>query len=177
MEDDAQALLRNHRMMESRLSVIRAKLEKAEAFQARLAEEKIQDMSLARQPPDGLPTGGGQGSQTEYIALHYREQIQKEQRQCELEITRLRTELVEVEGNIALYAAVMKSLSEVEGILVRLHYDEGLSFSRIAELDALPNDPGLHSVSTLKRMNNHILRKVDKALSPLPTYSRIIGLQ
>ena len=75
MEDYAQALLRNHRMMESRLSVIRAKLEKAEAFEARLAEEKIQDMALARQPPEGLPAGGGQGSQTEYIALHYRQQL------------------------------------------------------------------------------------------------------
>lgn len=58
---------------------------------------------------------------------------------------------------------------------LRLHYDEGLSFARIAELDALPNDSGLHSVSTLKRMHNHILRKVDKVLSLLPDYPETIG--
>jgi hypothetical protein len=139
---------------------------KAETLRNQLSDEMIQSMTLERRPLDELPAASGNGSRTEYVALHYQEHLIEEQQEREREISWLRAEMAEVEEKVALYDAVMGSLSEAEVFLVRLHYDEALSFPRIAEMNTLSDIPWIQSVSTMKRMNANILRKVNEVLGP-----------
>ncbi len=166
MNYDAQVLLRNQKLMESRLSVIQAKLMKADTLRKQLNDEVIQAMAYAQDPLDGQPMANGTGSRTEYVALHYQERLLNEQKEREREVNWLRVELAEVEEQIALHDAVLRSLNEAELLLVWLHYNEGFSFSRIAETNKSSDVPWKQSVNTMKRMNSNILRKVNDVLQP-----------
>lgn len=82
-------------------------------------------------------------------------------------IDALQEELIRIKCSAALYDAVMKCLSELEVRFVQLHYDEGLSFTKIAERELLPGAQTMFANSTLRRMNTAILKKVDEALCPM----------
>jgi hypothetical protein len=147
---------------------------KADTLRNQMKDEVLQAMAYARDPLDSQPMTNGAGSRTEYVASHYHERLLKEQKEREQEINWLRVELAEVEEQIALYEAVLRSLNEAEALLVWLHYNEELSFSRIAEMNKSSDVPWKQSVSAMKHMNVNILRKANDVLRPFfPTVSDV----
>ncbi len=170
---DMKSLLLSHKVLLSRQAAIQARLVVIESSNKRQLEQKISEMSLGRGPMDGLPKPENRGSITEYVALHYQEEFNQTTR---AEVAQLRAELDSVEYNLSIYRAGMASMNELEQAFIRLHYDEQLSYVKLATRMILPGDPNTQlSVSTLKRMNHAVLEKLSMALGPQIPCARICG--
>lgn len=158
---DAKTLLQSHRLLLSRKVVVRAEIDSVAVRESRKLDGKIEEMALGGRQLTGLPRSGRHGSATEHIALQYRDKFEQDVRD---EIAALAVELQSIELNLTIYDAMLLSLTKAEALFVRLHYDEGVSYTKLIQGVGNQEALKIYSVSTLKRMNQMILSKIDQAL-------------
>ena len=158
----AKELLSQHKALLSREAVLTSTIASLKSL-ALSDEDTIAAMTLGRMT-DGMPASGNHGSQTEYVATHYEQQMQKEEVQLRKEIAVATRELWHVRKELSLYSAVLAALNETERQFIQLHYDDGHSMSCISEMEL---GRGIHySPRTLSRLNMTILKKIGCALRP-----------
>lgn len=159
MNYTAKTLLTKHKMMVARQGMIQKQISQLLADQS--LDEKIYEIALASRNNDGMPRTLGTGKPTEYIALNYRDILNKQTYET---IQALETELHDVQYFLSLYDVAIKALNDKEAHLVRLHYESGLTFRIIVEKNIALNGSFTYSESTLKRMNKEIQNKINSVL-------------
>ena len=158
----ARELLTQHKGLLSREAVLTSTIE---SLRVRTTSDEgiITAMTLGHMV-DGMPSLGNHGSQTEYVAAHYKQQMRNEEALVREEIASAIRELWYVRKDLSLYAAVLASLNDAERQFIQLYYDDGYSMNSISEMEFSRGTR--YSSRTLSRMNNMVLKKIGCALMP-----------
>lgn len=167
MFTDAKDLLKSHRQILCRLQAAKIELKAYTAKPSADTDDIIESMALGKRLLDGMPKSRNYGSSTEYIAMRYHGHLHKEAASYEARINGLKSEIRGLKTQLALYEAVMASLNERETQFVALYYDQDMSYAHLSETCILPNSQTYYSISTLRRMNQAILRKADEIIQPI----------
>lgn len=166
MFPSAKDILRNHKQVLARLQVARMELRQYAEMHSTEKDETIQSMVLSGRALDGMPKSRRHGSSTEYVALHYADQADGDQPQIESHIHALQQEISSIKMQLKLHKAILNLLTETEARFVALHYDDGLTFVQLSEIQFAPSENVLYSISTLRRMNQTILRMAELLIHP-----------
>lgn len=177
MTIDAKELIRNHGQMKSRVDVLKTQIIWVKSMEEARCMAKIEELSLAGHPMDGMPSAKRKGSRTEYAAAHFRDDVIEEMRQEGYDRIALEEELRLVEYRIKMYDAAMKALTEMEKNLIEAHYGWEMSFKQMSETNLMPNRASMYSESTLNRMHRDILCKIAAVLSQCPDVGNAMNSQ
>lgn len=166
MTNPAKELLQGHNSMLSREAILTARI----ATLKQSLKENIEDTNemiesmVFGNPNDGMPRSHNHGSQTEYVAHHYEDEMKHGLDEMRSAIARACTDLWKVQNDLAVYGAVLLSLTCIERSFVHLHYDEGHSMNKIAGMDLGKDGKDIYSAKTISRLNRTLLAKINAAL-------------
>lgn len=116
-------------------------------------------MALNGIPFDAISSNSNHASPTERIALQFRERELEQQHERTQQLFVLGEQMRRIEEHLDLFTAVVQGLEAKESWFVVAYYVNELSFDAIASTPA--PDGHIYSASTLRRMRNRIIKKVD----------------
>lgn len=157
----AEWLLSNYEAYRCRLAILEVILAqyKADKPNDLHIHQVIEEMSLAAPVLSDISTTHGNGSKTEYIALHYQEQLRA---QKEEELMRILSESKKLQYYINICDTMLASLSAKEKQLIENKYVLHKTYDRM--LAELPDGIAPLSKSALWYQCKRVIKKLDGML-------------
>lgn len=163
MTTKGEMLLKGHQENICQCRSLRKRIDKLQSESC--PEETIAGMALKRTPIAECSPGSGTGSPTEHIAIHYEEDLTRENTERLRKKRELEARLISVQHEIDLFDCVMVGLNEAEAWLVNGYYLDEKSFDR---LTAEAAEGGvLYKRGALQQMKCRIIAKANKLLSAI----------
>lgn len=160
---EALHFLNGYRIWKARLPIVIKDICQLEKTLDQTVDDMYEQIALGIRNLDGMPKTKKVGSRTEYLALNSTALVNTPEVQgMKRRLTELSQEKEFIKENIALYRAAKYVLSDFELGFVKYHYEQGISYSKMLEVDI---QPGLKvSQSTLYRTNKMVIKKMNQVL-------------
>lgn len=160
---DALHFLNGYRVWKARLPIIKKDICQLEKTLDQTVNEVYEQIAFGFRTLDGMPKAKKVDKRTEYLALNSTALVNTpEVQSMKRRLTELNQEKEFIKESIVLYKAAKYVLSDFELGFVKYHYEQGVSYSKMLEIDI---QPGLKvSQSTLYRTNKTVIQKMNQVL-------------